>query len=65
MTKRALICDLDGTIANLAHRLHHIKNGNKNWEGFFENVEADTPIWTTLRALEGLHESTGSALFVV
>ena len=39
-----IICDIDGTLADLHHRLHHIKNGNKNWDAFFAEVKDDLPI---------------------
>jgi len=41
---KAVIFDLDGTLANLEHRLHHIKNGNRRWDKFHEECVNDTPI---------------------
>lgn len=39
---KAIICDLDGTLCNIDHRLHHVKGpGKKNWKGFFENLKDD------------------------
>lgn len=38
------VFDLDGTLANLNHRLHHIKNGKKNWDAFFDDCSNDLPI---------------------
>ena len=40
--KKIIICDLDGTLANVQHRLHHIKNSdgtmkpykNRDWDSF-------------------------------
>ena len=34
--KQIIICDIDGTIANLQHRLHYIRNpeGTKDWDSF-------------------------------
>lgn len=45
--KWAIICDLDGTIADLSHRLHHINpvdGGKKNWPAFHASVGNDSPI---------------------
>lgn len=39
-----LICDLDGTVANLDHRLGFVKDGAKNWDAFFKTVGQDKPI---------------------
>lgn len=40
----AVIFDIDGTIANIDHRLHHIKNGNKNYEAFYDECHYDKVI---------------------
>jgi FMN phosphatase YigB (HAD superfamily) len=40
-----IIVDIDGTIADVHHRLHHIEGrGRKNWKRFFEAMDRDTPI---------------------
>lgn len=39
----AVICDLDGTLCNVDHRLHYVQGeGKKNWIGFQENLVNDT-----------------------
>jgi phosphatidate phosphatase APP1 len=41
------VFDIDGTIADLSHRLHHIRDGmktKKNWDAFFAEVHKDAPI---------------------
>lgn len=35
----AIICDLDGTLINCDHRLHHIKKTPKDWDSFFSDEE--------------------------
>lgn len=41
---KAIICDLDGTLCNINHRLHYIKGpGKKNWKAFFEGLRDDSP----------------------
>jgi predicted kinase len=43
-TKPAVICDLDGTLCNLDHRLHYVKNENKKlnrWDLFEKEVGKD------------------------
>ncbi len=40
-----VIVDIDGTIADVRHRLHHIKgSGRKNWRAFFDRMDKDLPI---------------------
>jgi hypothetical protein len=38
------IFDLDGTLADLSHRLHHIQKKPKDWDAFFGGVMDDAPI---------------------
>lgn len=44
--KPIVIFDIDGTLADLTHRLPFIKNGNKDYDAFYSNrqVMADAPI---------------------
>ena len=51
MSKPAIIVDLDGTVADLSHRLHHINGKHRNWDAFFAGVDKDTPIVGTLSSL--------------
>lgn len=59
----AIICDIDGTIANLAHRLHHVKNGKRDWDSFFKGVKHDAPYDDTIHLLHSLR-STYMIIFV-
>lgn len=36
--------DIDGTIADGSHRLHHIQQTPKNWDGWYAGVSEDKPI---------------------
>ena len=36
--------DLDGTLADCTHRLHHIEKAPKDWRAFFAAVKDDKPI---------------------
>lgn len=38
------IIDIDGTIADCSHRLHHIQGTPKNWDAFFDACVDDAPI---------------------
>jgi len=37
------IFDVDGTLANIQHRIHHIKEKPKSWRRFREGIPEDTP----------------------
>ena len=53
------VIDLDGVVADVRHRLHHISGATKNWSAFFAGVGAD-PVLAEGRAvldrLAGDHE---------
>lgn len=42
--KKVYVFDLDGTIANIDHRLHFVKTKPKNWPGFFDACKDDSPV---------------------
>lgn len=55
VSKSIVIVDIDGTIADVRHRLHHIKDpGKKNWKAFFEAMDGDTPIESMIRQVHEL-----------
>lgn len=51
---KAILVDLDGTVANCDHRLHHVTGGKKDWPAFFAKASADTPIEPTLNTISAL-----------
>lgn len=40
--KQALIIDIDGTMANINHRLHYVRDVKKDWGKFFSEVKGDS-----------------------
>ncbi len=49
-----VVFDLDGTLADITHRLHYIQEGNKDWDGFFRACIYDEPVKHAIRTLEAL-----------
>lgn len=41
---RAYIFDIDGTLSDPAHRLHHIKGESQDWPAFYAACDQDAPI---------------------
>lgn len=37
-----VLCDLDGTLCDLSHRRHYVREKPKNWKKFFEELPKDT-----------------------
>ena len=42
--RRTYIFDIDGTLADISHRLHFIDGKEKNWDAFFAACVDDEPI---------------------
>ncbi|MEV1009662.1 hypothetical protein [Streptomyces sp. NPDC049881] len=38
------VFDLDGTLADVRHRLHHLASRPKDWNAFFRDAAKDTPL---------------------
>jgi uncharacterized HAD superfamily protein len=54
-TRKYVIVDIDGTVADVRHRLHHIKGpGKKNWKAFFEGMDRDKPLLEMLDHVRNL-----------
>jgi uncharacterized HAD superfamily protein len=42
--RKDVIVDIDGTLADVSHRLHHIRGKRKKWKKFFELMSEDKPV---------------------
>lgn len=40
--EKVVICDLDGTLCDITHRLHFAKSEPKDWKNFFDHIPADS-----------------------
>ena len=40
------VFDLDGTLADVRHRLHHLERRPKDWDAFFDAARQDPPLET-------------------
>lgn len=43
--KNFIIFDIDGTLADIKHRLHFIEGDVKDWDGFYGAMSKDQPIF--------------------
>lgn len=53
---KTVIFDLDGTLADITHRLHLVTNGNRRWNEFFAMCINDIPI----ESIVGLYDMVGT-----
>lgn len=51
--------DIDGTLADITHRLHHIEKSPKDWPAFFAACERDKPILHMIELAWALRDSPG------
>lgn len=58
---RCYIFDIDGTLADITHRLRHIQKEPKDWRTFFASVSKDMPIGHMLKLAWALRDSPGVA----
>jgi predicted kinase len=61
---KAVIFDLDGTLFNCEHRLHHLEGEQKDWDSFFGEMHLDTVIEPVAMLARLVHESDCAVLFV-
>ena len=54
--KKCFIIDIDGTVADGDHRLHHIQKEPKAWDDYFMACGADAPIEHMHQVVTGLSE---------
>jgi hypothetical protein len=51
------VFDIDGVLADNRHRLHHIRNGKRDYDAFYATVGLDTPIHPIVRVATALLNS--------
>ena len=61
---RCWLLDIDGTVADATHRLHHIEKEPKDWRSFFAEVPGDKPIPHVVEICQVLEESGYDIVFV-
>ena len=59
-----VIFDIDGTIADIGHRLHHIQQKPKNWKAFDTASDLDTVIEPTRKIYNAFVQEGHKILFV-
>ena len=64
MTTKCWIFDIDGTLADCSHRLHHIQKTPKNWTAFFAEVRWDAPIKHMVELAMQLERGADPIVFV-
>lgn len=64
MNRKAILVDVDGTLADIGHRLHYIKNKPKQWGKFKKESYGDTP-YKDIVWLVNVLASSGAHILIV
>lgn len=59
-----VLCDIDGTVADIEHRLHFVNKEPKDWKGFFGAMEEDKPREVVVKLLREYIEQGHGIIFV-
>jgi len=62
--KKAIIVDIDGTLADVSHRVHHVETDNKNWDKFHKSSCYDKVNLWCLELMWALHEKDFSIVLL-
>ena len=57
MSDEIVIFDIDGTLADVSERIHHLKKKPKNWDAFFQGMARDKAIRSMVRLCNILYAS--------
>lgn len=57
-----VIFDLDGTLANIDHRLPHITKYPKNWDKFYQNIHLDEPKLAIIELYKRFHQANDTII---
>lgn len=63
--KKIVVCDIDGTVADLTHRLEYARGEKKDWKKFFSLLSDDTPRMDVYKAADALAVINEAALIFV
>lgn len=58
------LVDIDGTLADITHRLHFIKGEEQDWDAFFEACDQDAPIWEVIDTIKLLAKAGAEMLML-
>jgi predicted secreted acid phosphatase len=57
MAEEIVIFDIDGTLADVSERVHHLNNKPKDWDAFFEGIPQDKAIHSMVRLCNILYHA--------
>lgn len=64
MSRLCFVFDIDGTLADCSHRLHHIQKEPKDWDAFFDACGDDAPMPHVIAVAKALRTVGWPIIFV-
>ena len=61
---KAIIVDLDGTLCDVEHRVHHVRSKPKNWSAFNQAMDQDQPYFWCLELIAAMKARDYKIYFV-
>lgn len=61
---KAFFFDIDGTLANGLHRVHHLKKSPKDWDAYFATLSEDSVIAPVAEVCRALHSAGGMIVYI-
>lgn len=58
MNDEVVVFDIDGTLADVSERVHHVRRKPKNWAAFFAGIAQDKAIRSMVRLCNLLHDAS-------
>jgi FMN phosphatase YigB (HAD superfamily) len=65
LNSEIVLFDLDGTLANVEDRVHHLHGERQNWKAFFEALDGDAPIEPVISFYKKLWDHTDYEIFIL
>jgi len=62
--KKAIIVDIDGTLADVEHRVHHVNKEQKDWKAFHDSMDQDRLNHWYAKLIEAMKHQGFDILFV-
>lgn len=63
LDKQFIVCDIDGTLANIMHRVHLVQGKSRNYDMFHQLINQDKPEFETIAMVNALHEAGHTIIF--
>lgn len=61
---KAILVDIDGTLADIEHRVHHVQAVEKNWKAFNQEMHKDKLNFWCLDLIKAMQDQNFKVIFI-